>query len=149
MNSKKLTLALFTLILFCGATPLHSAEKIATMRGSIAINETSAIPENKSWAGKSEAIDREFDQQPPLIPHKSQSFKINLSANRCLSCHGPETYKAKGAVGVSESHFVDRDGKRLANVSASRYFCTQCHVEQRDTQPLVVNEFESFGKPDS
>lgn len=146
MNSKKVMLPFLALILLSGAAPLYSAEYIATMRGSTAINETSAIPENKSWAGKSERISRAFDQQPPLIPHKSQSFKINLSENRCLSCHGPETSKAKGAISVSESHFMDRDGKRLENVSAARYFCTQCHVEQRDTKPLVINEFGADSK---
>jgi hypothetical protein len=115
MNSKKVMLPFLALILLSGAAPLYSAEYIATMRGSTAINETSAIPENKSWAG-------------------------------CLSCHGPETSKAKGAISVSESHFMDRDGKRLENVSAARYFCTQCHVEQRDTKPLVINEFGADSK---
>lgn len=147
MNGKKLVLPFLTVILLAGGAPLYSAENIATMRGSTAINETSAIPENKNWTGKTERISRDFDQQPPLIPHKSQNFKINLSGNRCLSCHSPEKSEARGAVVMSESHFIDRDGKRLANVSASRYFCTQCHVEQRDTEPLVSNEFEPAGGP--
>ena len=29
----------------------------------------------------------------------------------------------------------------LADVSPRRYFCTQCHVEQTDAQPLVENTF--------
>ena len=29
-----------------------------------------------------------------------------------------------------------------ANVSARRYFCTQCHVPQADAQPLVENTFK-------
>lgn len=47
-----------------------------------------------------------------------------------------------GATRISQSHFKDRDGTELQNVSASRYVCTQCHVGQYDVEPLVGNDFE-------
>jgi cytochrome c-type protein NapB len=65
-----------------------------------------------------------------------------MEGNKCLSCHGVDTFVKKKATLVSETHFKDRDGKKLDTVSASRYSCTQCHVEQRVTEPLVGNEYK-------
>ena len=39
---------------------------------------------------------------------------------------------------------MDRDGQALAAVSPRRYFCNQCHVVQKDVQPLVGNSFETI-----
>ena len=40
---------------------------------------------------------------------------------------------------ISVTHFMDRDGQVLADVTPRRYFCTACHVPQTDAQPLVPN----------
>ena len=40
-------------------------------------------------------------------------------------------------------NYVDRQGARLDKVAGTRYFCTQCHVPQADTKPLVGNTFEN------
>jgi cytochrome c-type protein NapB len=40
------------------------------------------------------------------------------------------------------THFRDREGQELDNVSPRRYFCTQCHVPQTDAKPLVDNTFQ-------
>ena len=42
---------------------------------------------------------------------------------------------------VSITHFMNREGQMLADVSPRRYFCTMCHVSQRDVPPLVENTF--------
>jgi len=81
-------------------------------------------------------------QQPPLIPHKIDNYKITLKYNKCLTCHSWKNYKRYGATKISQTHFEDRDANVLANISARRYFCTQCHVPQVDAQPLVENEFK-------
>ncbi len=120
-----------------------SRENVATLRSHGALNVTSEAPVYKQWAGKTPNIERTFAEQPPLIPHKSQSQKINLKVNKCLSCHGPENYEKKKATKIGESHFKGRDGKLLTNISATRYFCNQCHVEQRDVKPLVINDFKA------
>ncbi|MOA70489.1 Periplasmic nitrate reductase, electron transfer subunit precursor [compost metagenome] len=39
---------------------------------------------------------------------------------------------------------MDRDGQALAAVSPRRYFCTQCHVPQKDVKPLVGNNFKNI-----
>jgi cytochrome c-type protein NapB len=46
------------------------------------------------------------------------------------------------SVEMGESHFVDRNGNKLAKPTAARYFCNQCHVPQYDAKPLVANEFK-------
>jgi cytochrome c-type protein NapB len=143
MNGKLvmiLTLAVSTVVY--GSQAL-SRENVESLRGMTAIEDTSATPESKNWKGKSDPVARDFTQQPPLIPHKSQGHKINLEQNKCLTCHGLANYEEKGATRLSEAHFKDRDGNDLDNVSPARYFCTQCHVEQRDVAPLVDNEFKS------
>ncbi|UCE90692.1 MAG: nitrate reductase cytochrome c-type subunit, partial [Pseudomonadota bacterium] len=53
--------------------------------------------------------------------------------------------KKAGSVKISQTHFSDRDGNDLANISARRYFCTQCHVPQVDSAPLVENTFQPVG----
>jgi cytochrome c-type protein NapB len=42
---------------------------------------------------------------------------------------------------VSVTHYIDRNGQVLAQVSPRRYFCTQCHVSQHPDEPLVRNTF--------
>ena len=145
MNGKKTLIFAMALTTLATFSTLQAQENVATMRGATDITETAVMPQATKWQGKSPLIARQFSQQPPLIPHKSQNFKINLKQNKCMSCHGPESYEAKGAVMVSDTHFIDRDGKKLAKLSASRYFCTQCHVEQRDVEPLVGNDFKPSG----
>jgi cytochrome c-type protein NapB len=143
MNGKSVTVLTLAFAMMAYGSQLLSQENVATMRGATAISETSAAPEYKKWTGKSDLIARDFSEQPPLIPHKSQSHKINLQSNKCLTCHGLDTYEKKKATKVSDTHLLDRDGNQLTDVSASRYFCTQCHVEQRDATPLVSNEYRA------
>ena len=143
MNGKLVTRLMLAVALVVYASQALSEDNLESLRGMTAIEANSATPEPKKWKGKSELIVRDFVQQPPLIPHKSQGFKTNLKGNKCIGCHGPADYEEAEATGISESHFRDRDGNLLADVSASWYFCTQCHVEQRDVALLVDNEFKS------
>jgi len=145
MNGKRALILTLALVSFTYGSQLFSQENVATLRGTTDIDKTSATPEYKPWTGKSGLIARNFDEQPPLIPHKSQSYKINLELNKCLTCHGLANYEKKKAVKVSETHYKDRDGNVLESISPSRYFCTQCHVEQRDAAPLVNNDFNGAG----
>ena len=85
--------------------------------------------------------DRDFVQQPPLIPHTTQGYQITKNFNKCMDCHAWSRYKESGATKVSLTHFKDRDGGELSNISPRRYFCMQCHVPQTDAKPLVANSF--------
>ncbi len=86
-------------------------------------------------------LPRDFVQQPPLIPHTVAGYTITANFNKCMDCHAWSRARETGATKVSLTHFRDRDGKELTNVSPRRYFCMQCHVPQTDTKPLVGNTF--------
>ena len=146
MNGKKLSVLTFALAVLTFGNPLFSSDKVESLRGANAVDNVSAVPADKEWTGKTARIARSFNQQPPLIPHKSQAHTINLEGNRCLTCHSLENYEKRKAVRMSDSHYRDRDGNQLAEVSTARYFCNQCHVEQRDAEPLVGNEFTAVDK---
>ncbi len=42
---------------------------------------------------------------------------------------------------ISVTHYMDRDGNFLAELSPRRYFCQQCHVVQTDAKQLVGTDF--------
>ncbi|ABK44097.1 periplasmic nitrate reductase subunit NapB [Magnetococcus marinus MC-1] len=115
---------------------------VQSLRGVHGLDSNASEPDFKKWNEDQKPIKRDYLQQPPLIPHSVEQYRINLRQNRCLSCHSWETYKQSGATKISLTHFRDRYGSELADVSPGRYFCTQCHVPQRNAQPLVENTFK-------
>ncbi len=122
--------------------PTINAAEVESLRGSHPLSENAKKPVTKKWQSDRPPIRRDYVQQPPLIPHSTQGYTINIKSNKCLSCHSWANYKDKGATKISLTHFTDRDGHDLANVSARRYFCTQCHAPQVDARPLVQNTFK-------
>ncbi len=119
-----------------------SQDEIRSLRGDHALDDNLKEPEMKNWQLDRDPIPRDHVKQPPLIPHKILGYKINLKVNKCLTCHSWTNYKEAGATKISQSHFSDRENNIRANVAARRYFCTQCHVPQVDSKPLVENTFE-------
>jgi nitrate reductase (cytochrome), electron transfer subunit len=87
---------------------------------------------------------RNYPEQPPVIPHAIENYQLTLRTNRCLECHRRQYTEASGAPMISVTHFMDRDGQVLADVTPRRYFCTACHVPQADTRPLVPNTFQDM-----
>jgi cytochrome c-type protein NapB len=85
---------------------------------------------------------RNYPEQPPIIPHSIDGYQLTLNTNRCLSCHRREFTEGSGAPMISVTHFMDRDGQVLSDVTPRRYFCTECHVPQTDARPLVPNTFQ-------
>ena len=130
-------------LLVAAAVPMQaSATGVESLRGSMDLDEDSKAPELKKYAKDGEPIARDYVQQPPLIPHKIDGYKVNLKSNKCLSCHSWKNYREAGATKISQTHFEDRDANVLANISARRYFCKQCHVPQVNAPPLVENRFQ-------
>lgn len=117
------------------------AETIATLRkASLTVeNEDPAPLQNASNTDRKRQ--RDYPMQPPTIPHKVDNYQLDLKANKCLSCHARDRIEDSQAPMVSVTHFMDRDGNFLADVSPRRYFCLQCHVTQIDRDPLVGNTF--------
>ena len=136
---------LFGLALVVGSIAVFAQavaqQEVTSLRGKAA-DAPSVTPELKKWQTDHGPIEREYVQQPPLIPHDITGYRIDLKSNKCLTCHSWANYKKSGAVKISQTHFSDREGNDLANISARRYFCTQCHVPQTDAKPLVNNTFK-------
>ena len=126
----------------------HAAEpspgtpvKIQSLRGGTPLDQDNAptpIRQERDHAPG----DRDFVQQPPLIPHTITDYQITKNFNKCMDCHAWQKTKTSGAPKVSVTHFKTRDGQELDNISPRRYFCTQCHVPQTDAKPLVDNTFQ-------
>jgi cytochrome c-type protein NapB len=124
-----------------GLTSHALAEHVESLRGA-ALDDGSTDTIVLQYQKDEEPIPRDYLQQPPLIPHKIDGYQVTIKHNKCLSCHSWSNYKAKNATKISQTHFESRDGAVMSNVSARRYFCSQCHVPQVDAQPLVENTFE-------
>lgn len=137
---KKISIAL--VLLATSGFALQAAEEVTSLRGQMDLIENSDAPMMKKYNKDGAPIERDYIQQPPLIPHKIQGYIINVKSNKCLSCHSWKNYREAGATKISQTHFEDRNDQVLANVSARRYFCTQCHVPQVNSQPLVENTFK-------
>ena len=89
-------------------------------------------------------VSRNYPEQPPVIPHNVRDYQINLNTNRCLTCHSRQFTEAVQAPMISITHYMDRDGQMLGQVSPRRYFCMQCHVPQTAAQPVVPNVFQDI-----
>ncbi len=87
---------------------------------------------------------RNYPMQPPLIPHQIDNYQVDLRFNKCMDCHGRARTQESGAPMVSVTHFQDREGNMLGEISARRYFCTGCHVAQTDARVPVKNTFVDF-----
>lgn len=140
MMIKKLSTILVLLV--TAGISMQAMSEVTSLRGNADLDQESSAPEPKKYAKDGEPIARDYVQQPPLIPHKIKGYRVNLKSNKCLSCHSWKNYREAGATKISQTHFEDRDKHVLANVSARRYFCTQCHVPQVNAQPLVENKFQ-------
>ena len=115
--------------------------KLQSLRGGTPVNQDN--PPTASHQERDHAVsDRDFVQQPPLIPHATANYQITTNFNKCMDCHAWQKTKASGATKVSVTHFRNSQGQELDNVSPRRYFCTQCHVSQTDAKPLVDNTFK-------
>jgi cytochrome c-type protein NapB len=141
MMVKKLSIIVVVLVSAGFGTQSISAE-VASLRGPVDLDQAVTAPPVKRYIKDEEPIARDYIQQPPLIPHAIARYRINLKSNKCLSCHSWKNYRQYGATKISQTHFEDRDAHVLANVSARRYFCTQCHVPQVNAKPLVENDFK-------
>lgn len=84
---------------------------------------------------------RAYPMQPPTIPHAIDGYQVDMNSNRCMLCHGQANAQDFQAPPVSVTHYMDRDGQVLAEISARRYFCVQCHVVQTDAPLLVESSF--------
>jgi nitrate reductase (cytochrome), electron transfer subunit len=133
------------LVMACGAIYAQSAPEIVprlTGEASPMTNDpASPLPRPVT---DDKRVMRNYPEQPPVIPHSINNYQLTLRSNRCLDCHRRQYTEASGAPMISVTHFMDRDGQVLADVTPRRYFCTECHVTQADVRPLVPNTFQDM-----
>lgn len=135
--------AFAALILFVtGTTAL--AQMASELTGNAAPMENAPADPLPRWVVDDRRVMRAYPEQPPVIPHSIEGYELSVNANRCLSCHKREFIESSGAPMISVTHYMDRGGQMLADVSPRRYFCTACHVPQADVRPLVENFFRDM-----
>lgn len=138
---KKISLLLSAVLLLGFAI---AENQIANLRGAASLTETNVAPRMALEVNNDVRLSRDYPMAPPIIPHKTEGYQVDLNANKCLACHNRQQVTASQAPMISVTHFMDRDGNFLADVSPNRYFCSQCHVSQLDVAPLIANEFISI-----
>ncbi len=139
--NKMLKLGLATVIpaIAVGGIVLAQSLSVTTLRGA-EVDEPVAVDQiHGQVQGR---MQRNYRQQPPLIPHSIEQYQIDLRTNQCLSCHDWTKAGERNAPTLSMTHYLDRDGNELDQIAGTRYFCNQCHVPQADAPALVNNLFQ-------
>lgn len=117
------------------------APQVATLRGTAPLNAEVTPPIIEMVENNDLKRQRDYPQQPPTIPHDISKYQLDKNFNKCMDCHSRKLADEAQAPAVSVTHYMNRDGDFLGEVSPRRYFCTQCHVHQLENKPLVENEF--------
>ena len=134
--------ALAAALLALAAALAWAEPLVDAMRGPTPILDATQPPRLSNWVNDDNRMPRNFAQQPPVIPHRVDGYQIDKNFNKCLDCHARGKTEVSLAVPVSSTHYMNREGKVLAQVSTRRYFCMQCHVPQEAAKPLVGNSFK-------
>ncbi|MCJ8320688.1 MAG: nitrate reductase cytochrome c-type subunit [Colwellia sp.] len=133
------TIAMTSLMFSLTATSVEN--EVATLRDQTKIIEQQKPNLIPKVVNKDIKQGRNYPMQPPIIPHTIRSYEVNKYNNKCMSCHSRQLTEESQAPMVSVTHYMNRDGNFLAEISPRRYFCNQCHVTQLDTKELVENTF--------
>ncbi|MDR6214413.1 cytochrome c-type protein NapB [Paracidovorax wautersii] len=111
-------------------------------RGPTPILETTKPPLLGNSVNDDLRRTRNYAMQPPVIPHRVDGYQVDKNFNKCMDCHARGKTDVSQAIPVSITHYMDRDGNVLGQVSTRRYFCMQCHVSQENARPIVNNTFQ-------
>ena len=122
-------------------TAMSDENEVATLRDQTKIVEQKKPNLIPKVVNKDIKQGRNYPMQPPVIPHTTRSYEVNKNNNKCMSCHSRQLTEESQAPMVSVTHYMNREGNFLAEISPRRYFCNQCHVTQLDAKELVENTF--------
>jgi cytochrome c-type protein NapB len=147
------TLTLLLLILFSSA-PSYAAgvEDSSLGLSKTSVNDSPQPTKHhyaESFPGTGKLLPRTYSGAPPQIPHDIESFiPVTAKNNMCKQCHDNPAMigkKTKGApTSIPTSHYIDvrhAPGKVGKQLVGARTVCTQCHVPQAQTTPLVENNY--------
>jgi cytochrome c-type protein NapB len=133
---------------FAAAAAMGAAEPLVdAMRGPVPVPESTRPPLLGNAVNDDVRRPRNFETQPPTIPHRVDGYQVDRRFNKCLDCHARAKTEFSQATPVSRTHYLDRSGNVLPQVSTRRYFCLQCHVAQDPVNPLVGNAFRGADAP--
>ena len=142
----RISTALVSILALCAGAALAQTAFTDSMRGPVPLAEETKPPPLGNTENNDIRRERAYAMQPPTIPHKTEAYQVDLRYNACLQCHRRSKIVESQAIPVSVTHYMDRDGNFLAEVSPRRYFCLQCHVPQYDAKPLIGNTYEDVDK---
>ena len=137
----KVTAIILAVTLGLGSISLAQQAQVTALRLD-AVDAPNRLGPDFKWEGKEGRMQRNYRQQPPLIPHSIAQYQIDTRTNQCLSCHDWTKAGERNAPTLSMTHYLDRDGNELDHIAGTRYFCNQCHVPQADVAELVGNTFQ-------
>lgn len=140
-NIAKIAMQTIVVATLCITSVIAEDNNVATLRASTSIDTQTTPSPIANVLNKDIKQARNYPMQPPVIPHKTRNYEVNLNSNKCMSCHSRSRTEESQAPMVSVTHFMDRDGNFLAEISPRRYFCNQCHATQTDAKLLVENDF--------
>lgn len=166
MKTYYLIIVLLFLVYSCGSNEdnLIDENKLGIIDASVKSDETNLKEKAKypnTVPGQGEALERAFENAPPMIPHTTKGFfPITIKNNICLACHMPDKAKETGAKEISKTHFMnwrpkaeEINGKytivkneeltneKLDKLNNSYYNCSQCHVPQAEIKIDIKNLF--------
>ena len=135
----KFTVAALVPLVLIGGLAIAQTAQVMTLRGADVDEQVFLDDVPKQLDGR---MQRNYRQQPPIIPHSIEQYQMDLRTNQCLSCHDWTKAGERNAPTLSMTHYLDRDGVELDQIAGTRYFCNQCHVPQADAPALVENYFQ-------
>ena len=136
------TIGLWLLLGMGSALAQGTGEFYDNARGPTPIMEMTTPPVLGNAINDDVRRTRNYAMQPPTIPHRVDGYQVDKNFNKCLDCHSRTKAEVSQAVPVSITHYMDRDGNMLGQISTRRYFCMQCHVPQENARPIVDNTFQ-------
>ncbi|NND69504.1 MAG: nitrate reductase cytochrome c-type subunit; periplasmic nitrate reductase electron transfer subunit [Halioglobus sp.] len=136
----RLTLLVIGLVAALNITTVLA--EVATLRDKAPIAEQPAVEAATGHEVLGQSRTRAWPMQAPTIPHSTEGFSITKEFNQCLMCHNAQMAPAMKAPAVGVSHYQNRDGRYLNDVSPRRFFCDQCHVPQFEDAPAVANIYQ-------
>lgn len=145
MKTLKIVLLIALLSVAPGLTSQSVAENFgSSLRNGNQLSERSNAPDFPEVEVSPTLRPRSYPMQAPTIPHDIKGFRITKDFNQCLGCHSRKTAPLMKIPAVAVSHYKNREGDYLSDVSPRRYFCNQCHVPQLKVNPLVTNTFREM-----
>jgi cytochrome c-type protein NapB len=130
------------------AGPAVAEDEIADRDLGLSRTSVFDTPEPAAYGfdGTAPVIPAMSDLDVPVIPHEIRQFeKITVERNRCLKCHlepdliGQPVPEGEPTPIPADHYLGDPAASETPQLAGARWVCTQCHVAQSDTDPLVRN----------